>query len=76
VLTSLILEAGLGLREAGGCRAEGRPEFIWARLVYQALVGVIQLLEDLIHYGVGQVGDDGQLHLAVGIGGAAQLLPA
>lgn len=25
---------------------------------YQALVGVVQLLQDLVHYGVGQVGDD------------------
>lgn len=39
-------------------------------------MGVVQLLQDLIHYGVGQVGDNGELHLAVGIGGAVQLLTA
>ena len=37
---------------------------------------VVQLLQDLIHYGVGQVGDHGELHLAVGTDGAVQLLPA
>lgn len=61
---------GKGLRETGGCGAEGRPESIWAQNVYQALVGVVQLLQDLIHYGVGQVGDDGELYLTVDIGGA------
>lgn len=65
---------GKELRETGGCRAEGRPESIWAQNVYQALVGVVQLLQDLIHYGIGQVGDNGELHLAVDIGGAVQLL--
>lgn len=44
---------------------------MWARDVYQALVGMVQLLQDLIHYGVGQVGDDGELHLAVGTDSAA-----
>lgn len=60
-------QEGAGLR--GG-------ESIWAQDIYQALVGVVQLLQDLIHYGVGQVGDNGELHLTVGTGGAVELLPA
>lgn len=40
-----------------------------AQKSYQALVGVVQLLQDLVHYGVGQVGDNRELHFTVGTGG-------
>lgn len=39
---------------------------------HQALVGVIEFLQDLVHYGVGQVGDHRQLHFTAGTGRAAQ----
>ena len=46
---------GADAGDAGWRTGLGRAE---AQKFYQALVGVVQLLQDLVYYGVGQVGDD------------------
>lgn len=52
---------GFGRGLLGGDRVTGGgvcPSLAGVQKPYQALMRVIQFLQDLVHYGVGQVGDD------------------